>query len=46
MQFGVHIPLAGFDVVEVALAYDSAEIAALLAANLVYEFLLVLAANR
>jgi agmatinase len=37
------LPLAGFDVVEVAPAYDSAEITALLAANLVYEFLLVLA---
>lgn len=31
-----------FDIVEVAPAYDSAEITALLAANLVYEFLLVL----
>ena len=37
------LPFAGFDVVEVAPAYDSAEITALLAANLVYEFLLVLA---
>jgi agmatinase len=35
-----------FDVVEVAPAYDSAEITALLAANLVYEFLLVLAEGR
>jgi len=34
------LPLAGFDVVEVAPAYDTAEITALLAANLVYEFLL------
>jgi agmatinase len=37
------LDLAAFDVVEVAPAYDSAEITALLAANLVYEFLLVLA---
>jgi agmatinase len=37
------LPLVGFDVVEVAPAYDSAEITALLAANLVYELLLVLA---
>jgi agmatinase len=37
---------AGFDVVEVAPAYDTAEITALLAANLVYEFLLVLARGR
>jgi guanidinopropionase len=37
------LSLAAFDVVEVAPAYDSAEITALLAANLVYEFLLVLA---
>jgi agmatinase len=37
------LTFAGFDVVEVAPAYDSAEITALLAANLVYEFLLVLA---
>jgi len=36
----------GVNVVEVAPDYDSAEITALLAANLVYEFLLVLAANR
>lgn len=40
------LSLVGFDVVEVAPAYDSAEITALLAANLVYEFLLVLAATR
>src|SRR5438445_5011014 len=40
------LPLAGFDVVEVAPAYDSAEITALLAANLVYEFLLALADDR
>ena len=38
--------VVGFDVVEVAPAYDQAEITALLAANLVYEFLLVLAAAR
>ena len=37
------LPFAGFDIVEVAPAYDSAEITALLAANLVFEFLLVLA---
>jgi agmatinase len=36
------LDLVAFDVVEVAPAYDSAEITALLAANLVYEFLLVL----
>ena len=37
------LPLTGFDVVEVAPAYDCAEITALLAANLVYELLRVLA---
>ncbi len=37
------LTFAGFDVVEVAPAYDSAEITALLAANLVYEFLLIMA---
>ncbi len=40
------LDLAGFDVVEVAPAYDPSEITALLAANLVYEFLLVLAPTR
>jgi agmatinase len=40
------LPLAAFDLVEVAPAYDSSEITALLAANLVYELLLVLAENR
>lgn len=40
------LPLVGFDLVEVAPAYDSAEVTALLAAHLVYEFLLVLAASR
>lgn len=40
------LPLAGFDVVEVCPAYDSSEITGLLAANLIYEFLLVLAAAR
>jgi arginase family enzyme len=40
------LPLAGFDIVEVAPAYDSGEITALLAANLVYELLLVLPAPR
>ncbi len=38
--------LIGFDLVEVAPAYDVSEITALLAANLVYEFLLVLARSR
>ena len=36
-------PLIGFDLVEVSPPYDSSEITALLAANLVYELLLVLA---
>lgn len=40
------LPLVGFDLVEVAPAYDSAEITALLAAHLVHEFLLVLAESR
>lgn len=40
------LPLAGFDVVEVAPAYDCAEITALLAANLVHELLLALADSR
>jgi agmatinase len=40
------LDLVAFDVVEVAPAYDSAEITALLAANLVYEFLLVMAATK
>jgi agmatinase len=40
------LEFVGFDVVEVAPAYDSAEITALLAANLVYEFLLALAESR
>ncbi|MDO8615939.1 MAG: agmatinase [Dehalococcoidia bacterium] len=40
------LPLAAFDIVEVAPAYDSSEITALLAANLVYEFLLALADGR
>jgi agmatinase len=40
------LQLAAFDIVEVAPAYDPAEITALLAANLVYEFLLVLAESR
>jgi agmatinase len=38
--------IVGFDVVEVAPAYDQSEITALLAANLVYEFLLLLNAQR
>jgi agmatinase len=37
------LEIVAFDIVEVAPAYDSAEITALLAANLAYEFLLVLA---
>ncbi len=40
------LPVVAFDIVEVAPAYDSAEITALLAANLVYEFLLALAQGR
>jgi agmatinase len=40
------LEIVGFDVVEVAPAYDTAEITALLAANLVYEFLMVLAETR
>ena len=40
------LPLVAFDIVEVAPAYDSAEITALLAANLIYELLLVLADAR
>ncbi len=39
------LPIAGFDVVEVAPPYDHAEITALLAANLVYEFLEICAAR-
>ena len=38
--------LVAFDIVEVAPAYDSAEITALLAANLVYELLLILARHQ
>ncbi len=37
------LPLVAFDVVEVSPPYDSSEITALLAANLVYELLLLLA---
>jgi agmatinase len=37
------LPFVGFDIVEVAPAYDPSEITAILAATLVYEFLLVLA---
>ncbi|HEU4760442.1 MAG TPA: agmatinase [Dehalococcoidia bacterium] len=40
------LPLLGFDVVEVSPPYDTSEITALLAANLVYELLLVLARER
>ena len=40
------LPIIGFDVVEVSPPFDSAEITALLAANLVYEFLEVIAAQR
>lgn len=39
------LPLVGFDVVEVSPPYDCSQITALLAANLVYEFLLLLAAR-
>lgn len=40
------LPFVAFDVVEVSPPYDSAEITALLAANLVYEFLMLLAKGR
>ncbi|MBI2913626.1 MAG: agmatinase [Chloroflexi bacterium] len=40
------LPFVAFDVVEVSPPYDCSEITALLAANLVYEFLLLLAAAR
>ena len=40
------LQIVGFDIVEVAPAYDSAEITALLAANLAFEFLLALAESR
>jgi arginase family enzyme len=40
------LDIAGFDVVEVAPPFDSSEITALLAANLVYEFLELIAARR
>ncbi len=40
------LSFVGFDIVEVAPPYDAAELTALLAANLVYEFLLVLAGAR
>jgi agmatinase len=36
----------GFDVVEVLPAYDPAEITALLAANIMYEFLALIALNK
>ena len=36
----------GFDIVEVAPAYDCAEITSLLAANVVFEFLSVLALQK
>jgi agmatinase len=39
------LPIVGFDLVEVSPPYDSSEITALLAANLVYEFLMLLAAS-
>jgi len=39
------LPLVGFDVVEVSPPYDASEITALLAANLIYEVLLLLAAK-
>ena len=34
------LPVVGFDVMEVAPVYDHAEVTALLAATLVYEFLI------
>lgn len=40
------LPIVGIDVVEVSPPYDQSEITCLLAANLVYEFLEVLADNR
>jgi agmatinase len=40
------LEICGFDMVEVAPPFDSAEITALLAANLVYEFLELIAAGR
>ena len=40
------LPLVAFDVVEVSPPYDSSEITALLAANLVYELLMVLAERQ
>jgi agmatinase len=40
------LPIVGIDVVEVSPPYDQSEITCLLAANLVYEFLEVLAAGR
>jgi agmatinase len=40
------LPIRGFDLVEVSPPYDSAGITALLAANLVYEFLELIAAVR
>ncbi|MEE8370332.1 MAG: arginase family protein [Dehalococcoidia bacterium] len=38
------LPLVGFDLVKVSPPYDSSEISALLAANLIYDLLLLLAA--
>ncbi len=40
------LPIVGFDVVEVAPPFDQSEITALLAANLVYEFLELIAALK
>jgi len=40
------LDFVGFDVVEVLPDYDVAEITALLAANLVYEFLSLIALNK
>jgi len=40
------LPIAGIDLVEVSPPYDQSEITCLLAANLAYEFLEVLAAGR
>jgi arginase family enzyme len=40
------LDLVGFDLVEVSPPYDHAEITAILAANLVFEFLSLLAVSR
>jgi arginase family enzyme len=40
------LPIVGIDIVEVSPPYDQSEITCMLAANLVYEFLEVLASNQ